>query len=64
LAWWLVDMDPAATLTINPREVESIHWYTPTELWQCQDLLESNRQFFQAWRRGAFQLPHCDCPDL
>ncbi len=56
LAWWL-----CAPLTHeprpNPEEVESVHWLEPGELGALPDLLESNRTFLEAWRRGAFPLP-------
>jgi 8-oxo-dGTP diphosphatase len=47
LAWWLAEMAPGATPTPNPREVESIHWYTPKEMARLPDLLESNRAFLE-----------------
>ena len=43
LAWWLADMDSAAVAVPNPREVESIHWFTPREMASLPELLDSNR---------------------
>jgi 8-oxo-dGTP diphosphatase len=56
LAWWLGELMPDAVPTANPREVESIHWFTPQEMAQLPDLLESNRQFLEMIQRGAIQL--------
>jgi 8-oxo-dGTP diphosphatase len=47
LAWWLVDIPPEALPVATPAEVESIHWYTPAEMAQLPDLLESNREFLE-----------------
>ena len=52
LAWWLAEMAPDATPVPNPEEIESIHWYTPEELSQLPDLLESNREFLALLARG------------
>jgi 8-oxo-dGTP diphosphatase len=52
LAWWLVEMDPNATPTPNPSEVESIHWLTPDEMARLPDLLDSNREFLDLLREG------------
>jgi 8-oxo-dGTP diphosphatase len=56
LAWWLADMDPAAVPTPNPREVESIHWFTPAEMASQSELLESNRGFLELIASGEIML--------
>ena len=53
LAWWLVEMPPDATPVPNPAEVESIHWYTPEEMSQLPDLLESNREFLEFVKKSG-----------
>jgi 8-oxo-dGTP pyrophosphatase MutT (NUDIX family) len=52
LAWWLVELPPDATPVPNPAEVESIHWYSPEEMSQLPDLLESNREFLEFGRQS------------
>ncbi|MFZ1936878.1 MAG: NUDIX domain-containing protein [Thermoguttaceae bacterium] len=47
LSWWLVEIAPDAAPIPNPAEVESIHWYTPGEMSQLPDLLQSNREFLE-----------------
>jgi len=56
LAWWLGALEADARLTANPREVESIHWFTPSEMAALPDLLESNRAFLDLIERGAIRL--------
>lgn len=56
LVWWLADVDGQAVLTPNPAEVDSVHWYTPTELATLPDLLESNHAFLQALATGQIDL--------
>jgi len=56
LAWWLAEMDPAAALSPDPREVESIHWFTPAEMAAQTELLESNREFLELLESGAIRL--------
>ena len=56
MAWWLCRVE-SVDFQINPREVESVHWFVPSEIERLPGLLESNRQFFQAWRAGLFTLP-------
>jgi len=56
LAWWLAEMTPDAKPTPNPQEVESIHWYTPEEMSQLPDLLESNREFLEFIRKSPLPL--------
>jgi 8-oxo-dGTP diphosphatase len=56
LAWWLGEMEPGAVPVANPREVESIHWYTPEEMARLPDLLESNREFLELLARREIAL--------
>jgi 8-oxo-dGTP diphosphatase len=56
LVWWLADVDGETALTPNPAEVDSVHWYTPTELAALPDLLESNHAFLQALATGQIDL--------
>jgi len=54
LAWWLVEVDPAADPQPNPLEVESFHWLTPTEIRRLPELLASNLEFLDGWELGDF----------
>jgi len=45
LAWWTVELDPAAELVAHPIEVEAIHWLTLEEMLAEPTLLEGNREF-------------------
>jgi mutator protein MutT len=56
LSWWLSDLDPEAVADPNPLEVESVHWFAPTEMARLADLLESNRQFLKALAAGEIDL--------
>lgn len=52
LAWWLVEIDPAAEPIANPAEVESFHWLSAGEIRCLQELLASNVEFLDAWESG------------
>jgi 8-oxo-dGTP diphosphatase len=56
LAWWLGELDPDAVPAANPREVESVHWFTPEEMAALPELLESNREFLELLARGEIRL--------
>ncbi len=56
LAWWLAEMPEGEEPVGNPREVESIHWFTPQEMADLPDLLESNREFLRLVLDGALSL--------
>ena len=56
LRWWLAEVDPAATLTPHPAEVEAALWCSITELVSIEALLDSNREFVAAWQRGDFEI--------
>lgn len=56
LAWWLADMDPAAVPQPDPREVESVHWFTLEEMAAQSELLDSNREFLDLIASGKIRL--------
>lgn len=56
LRWWTVDIPARETITPNPMEVESFHWFTPAEISNLPDSLPSNFEFLAAWERGDFTL--------
>ena len=56
LAWWLADMDRTAVAVPNPREVESIHWFTLREMASLSELLDSNREFLELIEKGEIRL--------
>lgn len=56
LAWWLADLPLAVEPIPTPAEVESAHWCTLDEMEALRDLLESNREFIGAVRRGEISL--------
>jgi 8-oxo-dGTP diphosphatase len=56
LAWWLSELSPDSRLTPNPSEVDSIQWFTPQDLADQPDLLESNHAFLQTLESGQIDL--------
>jgi 8-oxo-dGTP diphosphatase len=56
LAFWTADLDPAAVMKPDPREVESVHWVTLKEMKALTDQLDSNYRFLEALARGEFAL--------
>lgn len=56
LRWWLAELDHAAQLTPHPAEVESVQWLSVSEMLSLDMLLDSNRDFLAAWKRGAFAI--------
>jgi 8-oxo-dGTP diphosphatase len=56
LAWWLGEIEPDAVPVANPREVESIHWFTAAEMAELPDLLASNQEFLKLVERGEIRL--------
>ncbi|MGA2032683.1 MAG: NUDIX domain-containing protein [Thermoguttaceae bacterium] len=56
LAWWLAELQPGSVPVANPREVASIHWFTPAEMARLPELLESNRLFLELIARGEIGL--------
>jgi 8-oxo-dGTP pyrophosphatase MutT (NUDIX family) len=59
LAWWLCDMPDTAMPVANPEEVDSIHWFTPTEMANLPELLVSNRHFLEKIASGEISLAAC-----
>ena len=57
LAWWLVEIDPAAEPVANPLEVESFDWLPAAEIRCLPQLLASNLEFLDAWESGRITLP-------
>jgi ADP-ribose pyrophosphatase YjhB (NUDIX family) len=57
LAWWMVEIDPAAEPRANPLEVEAVSWLTAAEIRALPMLLGSNLEFLDAWENGAFSDP-------
>jgi 8-oxo-dGTP pyrophosphatase MutT (NUDIX family) len=56
LAWWLGELEPDAVPVANPREVESIHWFTVAEMARLPDLLDSNREFLRLVEQGEIRI--------
>jgi 8-oxo-dGTP diphosphatase len=56
LAWWSAAISPDAQPTASPREVESIHWFTPGEMAELPDLLPSNKDFLELVLKGEVTL--------
>jgi len=49
-------MDPTAVAIPNPREVESVHWFTPRQMASLSALLVSNREFLELIEKGEIHL--------
>ncbi len=49
-------MDPTAVPQPDPREVESVHWFTPDEMAAQSELLDSNREFLGLVASGEIRL--------
>ena len=56
LAWWLTALESYDTLNPVPEEVEQVLWLSDQQMWALPGLLESNREFLEAGRRGEWQL--------
>ena len=56
LAWWQAELPAGAVPQPSPAEVESVHWYTPAEMAELPNLLESNRHFLAAIERREIVL--------
>ena len=56
LAWWLGHIEPDAIPVENPREVDSIHWFSPDEMARLPDLLASNREFLELLARREINV--------
>lgn len=62
IAWWRAGLASGAELTPNLAEVEAVHWFTPAELLERHDVLESNRHFLAAHAAGQFVVAGLDRP--
>jgi 8-oxo-dGTP pyrophosphatase MutT (NUDIX family) len=56
LAWWHAAIEGCVEPSPNPLEVESIHWLTPHEILNLDDVVDGNRQFVEAVLRGEVRL--------
>jgi len=56
LSWWLGRLEPGASPTPNPSEVESVHWFTLAEMTALEELLPSNREFLDRVARGEIVI--------
>ena len=56
LGWWLAEMADDQRPRPNPAEVESVHWFTPTEMAQLDELLPSNQEFLELVIGGEIRL--------
>ena len=56
LSWWLTRLLPNAFWRANPSEVAEVFWATAEALLLRDDLLDSNRRFFESWLRGEINL--------
>ncbi|MEC9092521.1 MAG: NUDIX hydrolase, partial [Planctomycetota bacterium] len=54
--WWSVSCEQTMDFKINPAEVERAAWMTLSELLDCRELLESNRQFLERIKSGSINL--------
>ena len=56
VVWWLTQLAPDSRLVADPAEVDDIHWLTVDEMNAHAELLDSNRQFLAALRRGEIDI--------
>ena len=56
VSWYTAKMLTHEIL-VDPQEVQWCRWLSEAEVRQHPDLLESNRQFFDALNANVFQLP-------
>lgn len=56
LAWWTVEMSSDATPIPHLDEVEEVLWLDTEEALAHPDLLESAREFFEAYLRGEIEV--------
>lgn len=56
LAWWSAEFADRNEPAPNPLEVESVHWMTLDEMAAQTNLLETNRRFVEAVKRGEISL--------
>ena len=56
LAWWHVQPPSGALFSPNPLEVAEFFWFTPRELEEHPDLLDSNKEFLKLLASGEIIL--------
>jgi 8-oxo-dGTP pyrophosphatase MutT (NUDIX family) len=56
LTWWLATVGEGCIWSLNPAEVESLHWLTPAEIQVLPGLVESNQEFLRALAAGEIAL--------
>lgn len=57
LSWWLMEPETGVVLQPNEAEVDWAGWMTIDEILALEELLPSNREFFEAYFSGVFGLP-------
>ena len=56
IAWWEATLSNSQKLVPDPQEVAAYFWMLCEEVRQHPDLLDSNRDFLEAWIRGDFAI--------
>ncbi|MFT5303028.1 MAG: 8-oxo-dGTP diphosphatase [Mariniblastus sp.] len=56
LNWYRAEIVQGETIVPSPDEVESFQWMTGQELLALPNLLDTNREFFEALDRGEFRI--------
>ena len=56
LHWWLTAMNATQRIMPDPDEVEDYSWMGADEIRPMEDLLSSNREFFEAFDKGEIRL--------
>ncbi len=54
--WWKTVIEKGQTIIPNPDEVDSFSWLSAGQIVACSNLLDSNRQFFEALENGEFSI--------
>ena len=54
--WWQAQLTSDVLPRPNPAEISEVRWMTYDDIWGLDELLESNRHFLQAWRKGEFKF--------
>lgn len=56
LTWFQCTIEKEREFTLDPHEVDSIHWLSLEELRKNSQVLSSNHAFLDAWEAGEFML--------
>ncbi len=56
LSWWHVRLADGARLRANPAEVDSIRWFSTSEMAALPNLLPSNYDFLTELQQGSIRL--------